>query len=325
VRAFLIPGLILCNLIWSTNPVMGKVLFERFEPIQVAWIRTFGAWLATVTVLVVIRLRRVGSAEVETPLFYSPPSELPSPARRRRWSWLFLLGTSAFLFAPLIAMLGLHRSSAIDNSLIVGLEPLATIGLAALVLGEKPLREQGLALVFAVIGFCLLSGLTWNTLCSGWDGHLVGNLLILTSLLGEAGYSVCFRKLKEPQGARRIFASAVTIGAAGLTLVVLGLGALPPLRPFLESPRLLGAALWIGPLGTAATYLFWMQALEFASIPMVALTLFVQPLAGPVWGALFFGESLSGLRVLGAFAILLALVLSVKGEFRRSAPSKEFH
>jgi probable blue pigment (indigoidine) exporter len=77
-------------------------------------------------------------------------------------------------------------------------------------------------------------------------------------------------------------------------------------------PRALSArawcgVLWTGPLGTAVCYLFWIRALREATVTAVAVTLFVQPLMGALWGALFLGEWLSFRQLLGAGLILAAV------------------
>ena len=321
MRLWLPLSLILCNLIWSANPVMGKALIQSFLPLQVAWIRTAGAWAGLMVFHLARRMShgRLGSRGGDpAPIFWWPK-------KTEQWFWLSMLGFSAFVFAPAFSMVGLGLSSAVDNSLLVALEPLATIALAATFLGETPRREQAVALFCALVGFSWLSGLNWLSVRASFSGHLIGNLLILASLLGEGAYSVCYRKIGVVEKALPIFTSALTLGTAGLTLLILATSHLPSLRTLVSDPRLLAATVWIGPIGTAATYLFWMKALEWASIPSMALSLFVQPFAGTVWGVLFFGESWAGKRVQGAIAIFLALSISAWGEVRharvRSSPS----
>ncbi len=62
----------------------------------------------------------------------------------------------------------------------------------------------------------------------------------------------------------------------------------------------------MGPIGTTGTYLYWLKVLPRASIPSMALTLFLQPLSGSLWGYLGLGGRLAGPQIGGAALILLA-------------------
>ena len=71
-----------------------------------------------------------------------------------------------------------------------------------------------------------------------------------------------------------------------------------------------------GSSGTAVGYLVWMMALSRAPVASIVLTLFIQPVLGPIWGAIFLGERLSFSQALGSAWILLAVFGQAWGEFR---------
>jgi drug/metabolite transporter (DMT)-like permease len=174
-----------------------------------------------------------------------------------------------------------------------------------LFLGERMSWLHAVAFPCALYGFALLSGLTGERLRGAWDPHLFGNLLMLVSLLGEAIYSVFARKLLVRREAIPIFGNAVVFGAIVLTCILIASAGLPNL--FALTPRAWAALLWMGPVGTTGTYLYWMKVLPRASIPSMALTLFLQPVAGSLWGYLGLGERLAGPQLGGAALILLAV------------------
>ena len=68
------------------------------------------------------------------------------------------------------------------------------------------------------------------------------------------------------------------------------------------------ALMWLGPLGTALSYLFWMLVMRRAPVASLALTLFVQPVFGSVWGYVFLGERLSQVQAAGAVLIIGAML-----------------
>lgn len=294
-------GLISCNLIWALNPVAGKIMMTEFTPLQTGWMR----YAVAVSTYLVFSL-------------FSKNQSFAVPKRKIAWIWLVLFGFFPFCFTTLLNMKGLSLTRATDNALIIAMEPLMTILAARILVGERMSRIQMAGLMVAMYGFSLLSELTLSQISGGIGGSSLGNILILISLIGEACYS-SFTKLLMREGpsgrmsGQSILGSGFVIGFVLLTLSLLFLGEeLPVVSIFKNgiSLRVLAASFYIGGLGTALTYLFWMKALERASIPSVALSLFVQPLAGALGGSLFLGETLTLSQKFGGFLILASLAVS---------------
>ena len=132
-------GLILCNLIWSAHPLMGKWLLEDFTPAECAWLRYTSALVAF------LALRPLLPKRVDT----RPPNQ---PIRSfRDIAFIAVLGLLAFCFSPLLQLTGLHDSRATDNALIIAMEPLITVGAAWLFLRQARL-----------LGFPSASFLLWS-------------------------------------------------------------------------------------------------------------------------------------------------------------------
>ncbi len=138
--------------------------------------------------------------------------------------------------------------------------------------------------------------------------HLGSNLLILLALCGEATYSSAGRPLVERYSPLRAFGTASLLGAAFITISVFLIkgGAFVSELGQLSWKGVAGL-LWLGPLGTTATYLYWMFALKEAPVASLALTIFVQPLFGALWGYWLLGDRLSVAQTLGGVLILLAV------------------
>lgn len=296
-------GLITCNLIWSANPIMGKALLTHFSPLAVAWLRTTSAGVGYLLLRAFLKLRA--------------PQELRAgllvwPRARRDRLLLVALGFLPFCFAPLLQMTGLNASFASENALIVAMEPLMTVLLAWLFLKERLTRGHVAAFSLAVTGFAMLSGFYPGGADQGWDPHLVGNLIILASLLGEASYSVLASHILLRYPTLPVFGTAVAIGATFLTTILLVKEGLPDVRGV---PGPAWAALfWLGPIGTTFTYYFWLRTLsQGVSVSSMAITLFIQPIVGPLLGVLGLGEHLQMVQVLGALLILAGVGLQSLG------------
>jgi drug/metabolite transporter (DMT)-like permease len=135
----------------------------------------------------------------------------------------------------------------------------------------------------------------------------LGNLLIVLSLTGEALYSPLSKKLIDRYPSTAVFGTSMLVGAILLSLALFFMDGLPDFSKF--TLRSAVACFWVGPLGTAGTYFYWMLALKRAPVMAVALTLFVQPLLGWLLGAWVLGEQLSLTQSVGGVLIILSMAV----------------
>jgi drug/metabolite transporter (DMT)-like permease len=296
MRLQILLGLILSNLIWSAHPLMGKIVLEDFTPDQAAWLRYSSA-------LVAFWIYR----------FFHKPT-VPSEVRLKfsDIAWITLMGGMAFCLSPLLQLNGLQHSNATENALIIAIEPLITVGLAAIFLRQRVSLAHVLCFVLSMLGFSLLAGLSWTGLQLE-RSHFIGNVLMLAALFGEALYSSIAGKLIQSYSSQRIFGGAILAGVILLTLSVWVLAGDNPLSLVSTTVthlhwRSAAALFWLGPLGSTATYLFWIVALREATVASMSITLFIQPIFGAIWGYLFLSERLTGLQAIGGFLILIAVI-----------------
>ena len=294
---------------------MAKLLMNDFSPAHTAWLRYASALASYLVAFAFLdfflpeRRKRLGRPFV-------------LPKRPKDLGLLALLGFMTFCFAPFLQMTGLNISRATDNSVIIAMEPMITVFLAWLFLAEKVTSKHVFTFFVAIIGFLLLTEMGPSQLFQGWNQHLIGNLILLVSLTGEASYSVLCRKLMKRYSMTGIFGTALACGVLFLGILTLLVSGLPPLS-HLSLTSLL-ALLWLGPLGTTVTYLYWMSALREAPVASLALTLFVQPVLGTIWGYLFLDDRLNLVQTLGACLILSAVFAQSYLETRspRGLPGK---
>lgn len=285
------------------NPVFAKVLIHEIGPVSTAWARYFGAFIAYLAYRFVLgcsrRLRGKQSGLLpETFMWPDSWDEAVNVA---------LIGLTTCFFSPLTQMIGLSSSTAVNNAILVALEPVFTVLFSALFLRERLTRLHLISFAVALLGFSLLSKLVSPSLWSkgGWDGSM-GDAIIAAAVAGEAMYSVFGKKLLGRHSESAIFGTALAVGAVCLSAVQLAWQGLPPIGELTWKGWL--AVLWIGPLGTSVTYLYWLQALR-RGVPIgsMALTLFVQPLVGALAGVFFLNEPLSILQVMGGMLIFAAV------------------
>lgn len=301
-------ALIFCNVLWALNPSLAKILIHDVGPLWTAWIRCFGAFSAYLT----WRCARwvLVQRSQDLPQNLKGPHFFLSPKNTTEIFDLGMIGLATFLVSPLTQMSGLVSSTAVNNSLLVALEPLFTALFGWIFLKDRLNRAHLFSFALALLGFSFLSRLiSQATWVSGAVTLTGGDLILVVATAGEAAYSIFARKLMKNHQAPLIFGTALGFGVSLLTAIALiGEGGLPPLQKLSR----LGffAALWIGPVGTMLTYLFWLNVLQKGvSIGAMALTLFVQPVVGVLVGFLFLKEQLTVWQTLGAVLILTAVLI----------------
>lgn len=296
-------GLIACNAVWATTPLMGKILMRTHPPLQVSWMRYSSAFLTIALVVLVLSLtrsRQLCSVKSIT----------------RNLQWVTAMGLTTFFGSAVLQYKGLSLSTSTANSLIVALEPLFAVLLAWLFLSESLRARQFIAFGLAICGFALLSNLKPGDVFGSIALFSFGNILLLFTLPMEAMYSIISRKLVGRVTPISLFAAALTVGFSILTFYIYFSGIGFPFDQPLTGAAL-AALLWIGPLGTAITYVYWSMALTRVPVAAVALTLFVQPILGALAGAVFLGDRLDLWQAVGAVLILGALVLQTLQTLRK--------
>lgn len=300
-------ALVVCNAIWATNPLMGKKLLVHYPPLQVSWLRYSSAFAMALLLTALIRWRRPQLLTARRVILQSDS-----------FRWVALTGLCTFFGSGVVQYIGLSLSTSTANSLLVALEPLFAVFLAWIFLRERVQPGQFLALALAVSGFLLLSNVKPLDAVGSFALFNIGNLLLLLSLPLEAMYTIISRKLAGRVQPVSLFASSLAVGLFALTLYVMAGPGLPDLSR-LDAEGWL-AVLFMGPLGTALTYIYWSVVLKEASVAAVSLTLFVQPILGAAFGIFLLGDRLDpwqlggGLLILGALTLQTNLEISTGGK-----------
>ncbi|MBY0469698.1 DMT family transporter [bacterium] len=287
-------GLILCNIIWSAAPVGGVWVLQDFTPIQGAWLRYVSAFAFYVMLTVFL---------IVTKRAKSPP--FLKSKHPKDWATVIAIGAITFCGVGILQLKGLSTSRATDNALIIAMEPIITVVLAWVIFRDRMQWNHVVSFSLSIVGFSLLSGLTPAKIRAGFDPHLMGNLLIFCSLLGEAAYSLLARGALKRNEPTEIFGTALFFGGVFLTIITLLGPGLPPLHQFTWKSA--AGSVWNGVLGTGICYLFWMVALTRISIASITVTLFIQPVVGSLIGYLVLGDLMTPIQFIGAALILLGV------------------
>ena len=219
-----------------------------------------------------------------------------------------LLGIAQF--GVLIALLnyGLRFVPSGRAALIFATVPLLTLVLAA-ALGHERLtggKIAGVLLTIAGVGAALGEKAVQGSGAHGW----IGEAAVFGSALCGATCSVLYRPYLRRYPALPVSAFAMLAAVGFLALLALGEGFFAALPRFTPVGWL--AVLFIG-VNSGVGYYLWLWALGRAPATRVTVFLALSPITAAWLGALFLGEQLTLMSVLGLALVALGLWLAHRG------------
>jgi drug/metabolite transporter (DMT)-like permease len=225
---------------------------------------------------------------------------------------LLIIAIGGFAAPLALGIIGVKLASVANASILVLLEPIGIVVLAALFLGERPRAGQ-------VLGIAL--GLTGATLVvlSGAGGPLelgrsalTGNLILALHGFLWSLFTVTAKPLLERH-------SPLSITYCASIVALIALAPFVPLelrgRPLFHGP-VWTTLFWVVALGVLVSFgstLLWVEAVRVVRPIVIAAFVFVQPLVGSLAGY-FLGERLSPFAMMGAALICLAVFVVTRGE-----------
>jgi drug/metabolite transporter (DMT)-like permease len=286
--------LVLANTLWAGTYTAGKIALQALSPVELNALRFTLAGL--ILAPLVWRQRRALALDRASLLTLAQ---------------LSLLG---FVLNKTFEYFGLSLSTASDVALLIATESLFTVLLSWLVLRERLTRGGLVALIIGLAGAYLIveRGLAPHLGGGAGGERVVGDLLVIFSLLLEAGYTIRGKSTlsRLPPlllvGATLIGSLVVWIPAGALAVVRGGM-------PHLTGGEWL-AVLYMAVVATALGYWLWFAALHRVDASVAAPTLFIQPLLGAALAIWLLHDALTLATALGAALILISLLLVARGE-----------
>lgn len=216
------------------------------------------------------------------------------------------MGLVVFVAGPRLQVVATQMGKAGDMSVLVGLEPLVTTLGAALLLHERVPTRRWIGFGFGLAGAALLSNV-WQP---GFKVASLGaNLLFIASFFCESAYSVMGKPLIDRYNFLKVITVAL-LGGMSINLLWDGPATWKAAQHLPASAWL--QVIYLSVLCTAVGYAVWFAAIKAVPVNVVALTLFVQPVAGAAIAALLLGEALHIGQLWGGIAIAIGLALGLR-------------
>jgi drug/metabolite transporter (DMT)-like permease len=233
---------------------------------------------------------------------------------RREWSTLLLC---AFLGIPLqflIQFTGLSLTTVSHASLMVGTMPVFLAVAATLFAHERMDATGWFSLVVSTIGAALIA-LGARHATGSNSPTLIGDLLVVASLIIALGWVLLNKHLMERHSPIVVSAYGTTCGTAMLLLIVPFLYGPPPVHHVSLRAWLALAA--SGLLCTAATTLLWNWGMTQVPASQAGVLLNMEPLIGSILGVFLLDESLGpSARIGGALILAAAILITTRSRTR---------
>ena len=291
--------LAVANALWAGTYVAGKVALRDLNPVELNALRFLLASL-----LLAPALLRGWRA---------------IPRDRRSLATLAALTLLGFVLNKAFEYFGLALSTASDVALLISTESLFTAVLSWTLLRERVTAAGVTALGVGLAGVYLIveRGFIPN-LGGGGSGRVIGDLLVIFSLLLESGYTILGKRTLTRMPPL-LFTAATLVGSL---FVWLPAGAVAVARAGLPHLSLAG---WVGVsymalVATALGYWLWFRALAVVDASTAAPTLFIQPLLGAALGVWLLHDSVTWATWLGGALIFTSLLLVMRHERPRRSP-----
>ena len=293
-------ALVLANVLWAGTYAIGKIALAEVPPIE----------------LNVIRF--ILSAVLLAPVLYHYRRQIP---RDRRMLFVLLqLTLLGFVLNKAAEYIGLALSTASDVALLIATESIFTGLLSWIFLRERVTRTGVAALAIGLLGVYLIveRGLIPNLGGSGGETRILGDVLVVLSLLLEAGYTV--RGKVTLTTLPPLLFTALTITGSLIFWVPAGVVAVA--HNGLPHLSLAGwlAAIYLAAITTVVSYWLWFRGLSVVDASAAAPILFIQPLLGAALAILILHDSLTLATVVGAACIVFSLLLVMRSA-RRGKPT----
>jgi drug/metabolite transporter (DMT)-like permease len=222
---------------------------------------------------------------------------------RRQWLGVFLLGATGVAAFNLLFMFGLETVTASRGSLIVALNPAATLLGAALFLHEPLTRNKAAGIVLALVGVSVVLGHgDPRNIVAGTVG--VGELALVGCVLAWATYTLLGKRILQGLSPIAATTYAALIGTAMLAVAAAGTGHLALPQATWRTSLALG---FVGVFGTALAFVWFYEGVRAIGPARAAVFINLVPVAAITLGVLLLGEPLELSMLVGGAMVVTGI------------------
>lgn len=287
--------LILANMIWGGNFVIGRIGVDYFPPLLFSLMR----WIIAFLVL--------------TPFMVKQP--------KKDWTiiWqhkriLFLLAVTGVAGYNTIIYFALQYTTSINASVVNSTTPLFIAILAIFILREKLLAHQAAGILLSVFGILYIISKGSIEMFLSWKIN-AGDLYVLAAVIMWAMYSVIGKKYSDVLPVLTSFYASSFIGIlllAPLSIIEYLVMERNPVFTLSST----GILLYVGFLASIMAFLSWNFGVSLIGAAKAGVFLNLLPVFAIIFALCFTEEKLYLYQIIGGGIVTLGVVLSSKKSLR---------
>jgi drug/metabolite transporter (DMT)-like permease len=281
--------LVLSNLFWAGNIVLGRGVVGMVPPIALAYWRWTGAFLIAFG-------------------FAWPHLKQDAPILLRHWRMMLLLSATGIATYNTMSYIGLTDTTALNVLLLQSAGPLIIIVWAFVLFGERPALRQSAGVLVSLAGVATITAhgslesllqLTLNR----------GDVWILAAMVIYGVYAAMFR---QRPAAHPLSFLVATMGIGSLMMLPFYVWETAQGGKILGGPAAWLALAYIAVFPSFVAYLFFNRGIELIGAGRAGQSWHLMPVFGSILAVLFLGETFYiyhaiGIAMIGA-GILLASI-----------------
>jgi len=281
------PLLVLANLFWAGNIVLGRGVAGMVPPIALAYWRWTGAFLVAVG-------------------FAWPYLKQDAALFRRHWRMMLLLSATGIATYNTMSYIGLASTTALNVLLLQSAGPLVIVVWAFALFGERPTRWQSAGVLLSLGGVAIIAAHgSPETLL-----HLTlnrGDVWIIAALVIYGIYAAVFRRRPATHPLSFLVA---TMGIGSMMILPFYLW------EFAEGGRITGglpawsAMAYIAIFPSFIAYLFFNRGIELIGAARAGQSWHLMPVFGSILAVAFLGETFHIYHAIGIAMIGGGIVLA---------------
>jgi len=279
--------LILTNLFWAGNIVLGRGVAGIVPPIALAYVRWTGAFL-------------IGLA-CSWPLLRRDLPEL-----LRHWPLMLLLSATGIASYNTMSYIGLTETTALNVLLLQSAAPLVILLWAYALFRERPSLAQAAGVLVSLAGVAAISG-------RGSLGVLLhlsvnrGDLWVLGAMAINGSYAAMFRR--RPKSHPLSFLVA-TMGVGSCMILPFFLWERGTGATITTNWQAFAALAYIAVFPSFVAYLFFNRGIELIGAGRAGQSMHLMPVFGAVLAVVFLGERFHVYHAIGIALIAAGIVLA---------------
>ncbi|MFB6468486.1 DMT family transporter [Cytobacillus sp. Hz8] len=283
--------LVLANIIWGGNFVVGSIAKDYFPPFTFSLIR----WLIAFVLL--------------TPFLYKSLIRDHNILLKHKWALLLLSITGVSGYNTLL-YLSLHWTTSINAAVINPITPIFIAILSVVILSERVEGAQMIGILFSIIGvlFIMTKGSFGNLASFSFNK---GDLLVLLAVFVWALYSIC---LKKYAGTLPLYSTFyVTTFVGSILLIPFSLFELKfTSQPLIWNISSISILFYVGFFAAIVAFLSWNIGVTKVGAARAGNYLNLLPVFAAILAPILTNESIMWYQIVGGIIVIAGVVISSK-------------